>query len=169
MLCRITQYCSYYLLFSRHWNQDTLEEIVHSWHLPNHWHFWEMTHLKGEGHRIYILKTPRYLDLPERNPNVIFSQNPCIGPCRTIPLEQLTKGASGRNSKGMELRLPSCLLVFGFNQHFDYSWEAIIVELTRKGKKCNKIHHWVISTLRLPQLWFHCTLKLLQDSSRSMY
>ena len=32
-----------------------------------------------------------YQDLPERNPNVIFSQNPGTGPCRAIPLEQLTK------------------------------------------------------------------------------
>ena len=41
-----------------------------------------------------------------RSPNVIFSQNPRIRPCRVIPLEQLTKGAYGRKcSKGMELRL----------------------------------------------------------------
>ena len=62
--------------------------------------------MKGERPRIYILKTSSYLDLPERSPNVIFSQNPGIGPCTAIPLEQMTKGVSGRNcSKGMKLRL----------------------------------------------------------------
>ena len=35
----------------------------------------------------------RYVDLPERSPNVIFSQNPAIRPCRAIPLEPLTKVA----------------------------------------------------------------------------
>ena len=94
MQCRktqVTQWSTCFLLFSRHWNQDTSEENSHSWHLPNHWDLWEMAHLEGEGHSIYILKTPRYQDLPERSPNVIFSQNPGTGPCRAIPLEQLTK------------------------------------------------------------------------------
>ena len=46
------------------------------------------------------------MDLPMRSPNVIFSQNPRIGPCRAIPLEQLTNGICDRKcSKGMELRL----------------------------------------------------------------
>ena len=41
-----------------------------------------------------------------RSLNVIFSQNPRIGPCRAIPLEQLTIGICGRkSSKGKELRL----------------------------------------------------------------
>ena len=58
---------------------------------------------KGEGHSIYILKSPSLEDLSQRSTNVIFLQNPGIGPCRAIPLEQLTKGASGRNcSKGMD-------------------------------------------------------------------
>ena len=35
-----------------------------------------MAHFNGEVHSIYILKTPRYQDLPEKSPNVIFSQNP---------------------------------------------------------------------------------------------
>ena len=65
-----------------------------------------MTHLKGDGHRIYIQKPPRYMDLPMKSPNVIFSQKPRIRPCRAIPLEQLTIGICGRkSSKGMELRL----------------------------------------------------------------
>ena len=50
-----------------------------------------MAHLIGEGHSIYILETPKYQALPERIPNVILSQNPGTGPCRAIPLEQLTK------------------------------------------------------------------------------
>ena len=46
------------------------------------------------------------MDLPMMSPNVIFSQNPRIGPFRAIPLEQLTKGIYGKKgSKGMELRL----------------------------------------------------------------
>ena len=39
-----------------------------------------------KGHRIYISKTPRYFDLPERSTNEIFSQNPDIEPRRTITL-----------------------------------------------------------------------------------
>ena len=89
----------------------TSKEPNHFWHLPNQWYFWKMTHLKSEGHRTYILKIPRYIDLPEKGPNVIFSQTPLVGPCRAIPLEQLTKEASGRNcSMGMELRVGSSWL-----------------------------------------------------------
>ena len=53
--------------------------------------FSENSSLKVEGHRIYISKTQRYQYLPERSPNVIFSQNLSKGPCKAIPLEQLTK------------------------------------------------------------------------------
>ena len=87
----MTQYCSCYLLFSRHWNQDTWEKNSQFWQLPNHWHFWEMALLKGEGHSIYILKSPSLEDLSQRSTNLIVLQTPCIGPCRAIPLEQLTK------------------------------------------------------------------------------
>ena len=60
-----------------------------------------MALLKGEGHSIYILKTPSLEDLSQRSTNVVFLQNPGLGPCRAIPLEQLTKGAYGRKcSKG---------------------------------------------------------------------
>ena len=63
-----------------------------------------MIHLKGEGHGIYILKNPRYFDLPEKGPNE--PMNKALQSHTATPLEQLTKGASGRNcSKGMELRL----------------------------------------------------------------
>ena len=47
--------------------------------------------MKGEGHSIYILKTPCLEDLSKMSANVIFLQNPGKGPCRVIPLEQLTK------------------------------------------------------------------------------
>ena len=52
-----------------------------------------MALLKGEGRSIYILKSPSLEDLSQRSTNVIFLQNPGIGPCRAIPLEQLTKTA----------------------------------------------------------------------------
>ena len=70
----MTQYCSCYLLFSRHWNLHTTEKPGKFWQLPEHWHFWEMALLKGEGHSIYILKAPMYQDLPESSTYVVFSR-----------------------------------------------------------------------------------------------
>ena len=82
---------------------DTFGSSKYKYYVP---HLLHELFPKSEGHRFYILKTPRRLCVPERSPNVLFSQTPGIGPCRALPLEQLTKCASCRNcSKGMELRL----------------------------------------------------------------
>ena len=105
VVCRITQYCSCYLLFSIHWNQDTREKNSQFWQLPNHWQFWEMALWKGEGHSIYILKSPSLEDLSQRSTNVIFLQNPGIGPCRAIPLEQLTKIARKSTYNRIKLKV----------------------------------------------------------------
>ena len=73
------------LLFSRHENQHTSEENGHFRNLPRHGHLRQICRWKGEGHSIYILKTPSHKVLPERSTNVVFAQNPLTALSRAIP------------------------------------------------------------------------------------
>ena len=64
-----------------------------------------MALLKGEGHSIYILKFPSLEDLSQRSTNVIFLQNPVMGSCRAIPLEQLNKIAKKSTYNKIKLKV----------------------------------------------------------------
>ena len=63
--------------------------------------------MKGEGHSIYILKTPSLdmEDLSQRSANFIFLQNPGIGPCRAKPLGQQTKIAKKSTYNRIKLKV----------------------------------------------------------------
>ena len=82
-MCYPAWHCSF-LLFSRHWNPVTLEETGNSWQLLNHWYFWGIAHLKGEGHSIY-------LDLLERSTNDALLQSPHIRRCNAQLVKPISK------------------------------------------------------------------------------
>ena len=72
-------------------NQETLEETDKSRQLLNHQYFYEIAHLIGEVHSIYILRTPKYQELPERSTNDLLFLNPPISCCNGTLVELISK------------------------------------------------------------------------------
>ena len=71
-----------------------------------------MAHLKGEGHSIYILRTPRYEDLPERSTTGdTLLQNPHIRCCNGQLVELISKYKSLHHSTigKLTIKVPICV------------------------------------------------------------
>ena len=96
------------LLFSRHQNQPTSEEKGRFENLPRHCHLRQICHWKGEGHSIYILKTPSHRVPSERSTNVVFAQNPLPALCRAIPSIQLSTTTIDDNGNSKAASSWSC-------------------------------------------------------------